>query len=168
MNIQQKWKICSIFIDCGYRKYPDSQSLNLHRGFPGDSAENNLPANARNTGSIPGWGRCPEEGWQPTPVFLPGKPHGQRSLVDYISWGHKSVRHDLAMKQQLQTCMGMEERDQTYLLINQYASKFCRLDSVPKYYDNMYKWKLLSHVRLFATPQTIQSMDFSRPEYWSG
>ena len=21
--------------------------------------------------------------WQPTPVFLPGKPHGQRSLVDY-------------------------------------------------------------------------------------
>ena len=30
------------------------------------------------------------------------------------------------------------------------------------------KWKLLSHVRLSATPQTIQSMEFSRPEYWSG
>ena len=30
------------------------------------------------------------------------------------------------------------------------------------------KWKLLSHVRLFATPWTIQSMEFSRPEYWSG
>ena len=30
------------------------------------------------------------------------------------------------------------------------------------------KWKLLSRVRLFATPWTIQSMDFSRPEYWSG
>ena len=24
--------------------------------------------------------------WQPTPVFLPGKPHGQRSLAGYSSW----------------------------------------------------------------------------------
>ena len=30
------------------------------------------------------------------------------------------------------------------------------------------KWKLLSCVQLFATPWTTQSMDFSRPEYWSG
>ena len=27
--------------------------------------------------------------WQPTPVFLPGEPHGQRSLVGYSPWGHK-------------------------------------------------------------------------------
>ena len=26
---------------------------------------------------------------QPCPVFLPGKPHGQRSLVGYSLWGHK-------------------------------------------------------------------------------
>ena len=26
----------------------------------------------------------------------------------------------------------------------------------------------LSHVGLFATPQTIHSVEFSRPEYWSG
>ena len=31
--------------------------------------------------------------WKPTPVFLPGESHGQRSLVGYSSWGHK-VRHD--------------------------------------------------------------------------
>ena len=30
------------------------------------------------------------------------------------------------------------------------------------------KEKSLSGVRLFATPWTIQSMEFSRPEYWSG
>ena len=29
------------------------------------------------------------------------------------------------------------------------------------------KWKSLSHVQLFVTPWTIQSMKFSRPEYWS-
>ena len=27
--------------------------------------------------------------WQPTPVFLPGEFHGQRSLVGYSSWSHK-------------------------------------------------------------------------------
>ena len=30
------------------------------------------------------------------------------------------------------------------------------------------KVKLFSRVRLFATPWNIQSMEFSRPEYWSG
>ena len=27
--------------------------------------------------------------WQPTPVFLPGKPHGWKSFVGYSPWGHK-------------------------------------------------------------------------------
>ena len=27
--------------------------------------------------------------WQPTPVFLPGKSHGQRSLTGYNPQGHK-------------------------------------------------------------------------------
>ena len=35
-------------------------------------------------GEIP-WSRK----WQPTPVFLPGKFHGQRSLVGYSPWGRK-------------------------------------------------------------------------------
>ena len=27
--------------------------------------------------------------WQPTPVRLPGKSHGQRSLGGFSPWGHK-------------------------------------------------------------------------------
>ena len=27
--------------------------------------------------------------WQPTPVFLPGKSHGQRSVGGYSPWGCK-------------------------------------------------------------------------------
>ena len=27
--------------------------------------------------------------WQPTPGFLPGEFHGQRTLVGYSPWGHK-------------------------------------------------------------------------------
>ena len=33
---------------------------------------------------------------------------------------------------------------------------------------SLQKWKLLSRVQLFVTPWTIQSMEISRPEYWSG
>ena len=29
--------------------------------------------------------------WQPTPVFLHGKPHGQRRLAGYSLWGHKEL-----------------------------------------------------------------------------
>ena len=49
----------------------------------------NLPA-VRDPGSIPGLGRFPwrENGWPPTPVFLPGESHGQRSLAGYSPWGH--------------------------------------------------------------------------------
>ena len=56
-------------------------------------AVKNLPANVRDAkrlrfdpwlGKIP-WGRK----WQPTPVFLPGKFHRQRSLAGYSPWGHR-------------------------------------------------------------------------------
>ena len=32
----------------------------------------------------------------------------------------------------------------------------------------VWQWKSFSHVQLFATPWSIQSLEFSRPEYWSG
>ena len=38
----------------------------------------------------------------------------------------------------------------------------------PGYWPHQSQWKSLSHVRLFVTPWTTQSMEFSRPEYWSG
>ena len=42
-------------------------------------------------GKIP-WSRQ----WQPTPVFLPGKSHGQRSLAGYSPWGCKRAGHNWA------------------------------------------------------------------------
>ena len=40
-------------------------------------------------GSVPGLGRPPwRRKWPPTPVFLPGESHRQRSLVGYSPWGH--------------------------------------------------------------------------------
>ena len=52
-----------------------------------------LPANpggARDAGSIPGLAGFPwRRKWQPTPVFLPEKPHRQRSLVGCSLRGRK-------------------------------------------------------------------------------
>ena len=32
-----------------------------------------------------------EKEWQPTPVLLPGKSHGERNLVDYSPWDRKEL-----------------------------------------------------------------------------
>ena len=47
----------------------------------------NPHANAGDAGLIPGSGRSPGGG--NGKVFLPGKFHGRRSLVDYSPWGLK-------------------------------------------------------------------------------
>ena len=56
-------------------------------GFPGGTVVKNLPAN-------PGLGKIPwSRKWQPTPVLLPGKFQGQRSLrLQYM--GLERVVHD--------------------------------------------------------------------------
>ena len=63
----------------------------------------NPPVNAGDISSISGliprlnpWRRK----LQPTPVFLPGKSHGQRKLACYSPWGCRRVGHDLVTKQQ--------------------------------------------------------------------
>ena len=42
-----------------------------------------LPANARDVGLVPGSQRSPGEGNRTHSSILPGKSHGQRSLVGY-------------------------------------------------------------------------------------
>ena len=43
-----------------------------------------------NGNALPGLGRLPwRRKWQPTPVFLPEKSHGQKGLVGCSPWDHK-------------------------------------------------------------------------------
>ena len=56
----------------------------------------------RRHGFDPWVGKIPwRRKWQPTPVFLPGQSHEQRSLVGYSPWGHKKISHNWACTQQL-------------------------------------------------------------------
>ena len=59
----------------------------------------NPPANAGDANLIPGLGRCLipvgkkfdswRRKWQPTPIFFPGKSHGQSSREGFSPWGCK-------------------------------------------------------------------------------
>ena len=68
--------------------------------FANGSVVKNLPANAGDADPSQGQ-EDPQRGqWQPTPIFLPGKSHGQGILVGFSPGGHKRVRHDLAATKQ--------------------------------------------------------------------
>ena len=66
------------------------------KGFPGGSLVKNSPSNAGVMGSILGSGGSPGEGNGNHSSILPGKSHGQRSLMGYSPWSCKRVGHNLA------------------------------------------------------------------------
>ena len=77
-------------------RFFDTVQWNLSWWFSGKES----PCQCRIRGFYPLVWRAPGEGTgNSTPVFLPGKSHGQRSLVGYSPGGLKRDRHDLATKQ---------------------------------------------------------------------
>ena len=77
------WQNCSLF------------SVGLPRWLSGK----NLSAKQETQVRFVGWEDPLGRKWEPIPVFLPGKSHGQRSFAGYSSWSHKRVWHNLATKQ---------------------------------------------------------------------
>ena len=59
-------------------------------GFPGGLDDKESACNAGDLGSIQIMRKIPwRREWLPTPIFLPGEFHEQRSLVSYSPWHHK-------------------------------------------------------------------------------
>ena len=80
LHLKQTKKKSNIFITGQYF------NIGLHWWL----SDKESACNTEDAGLIPGWGRSPQRRkQQPTPVFLPGKSHGERSLVGYSPWGHK-------------------------------------------------------------------------------
>ena len=86
-----KHLIIGINSDKNTSKVLPNEALVVHLlNFPGSSVGKESAGNAGDAGSIPGLGTFPwRRKWQPTPVFLPGESHGQRSLVGYSPQGSK-------------------------------------------------------------------------------
>ena len=89
--------------------------------------------------------------WQPTPVFLPGKSHEQRSLAAYSPWDHKEsdATERLNKQQQQQLLRNVHTASRSESEVAQSCPTFCDpMDS--------------------TLHQAPLSMRFSRQEYWSG
>ena len=86
---------------------PQSYAPRARKGFPGGTGVMNLPASAEDTRTwvqFLGWEDPWRRKWQPTPVFLPGEFHGQRSQAGYSPSGHK----ESDMTECLNTAQGKE------------------------------------------------------------
>ena len=90
----------------GHKELDITERLHFHFhfsrkeiGLPGGLVVKNLPAMQETW--VPSLvGKIPQRRKrQHTPVFLPGKCHGQRSLKGYSPWDGKRVRYNLATKQ---------------------------------------------------------------------
>ena len=61
-------------------------------GLPCWLSGKGITCQCRRLESNPWVGKIPwRRKWQPIPIFLPGKSHGQRSLAGYSLWGHKEL-----------------------------------------------------------------------------
>ena len=66
--------------------------ISIKKGLTGGSEVRSLPAmrEPQETVFHPWVGKIPwRMAWRPTPVFLPGESHGQRSLAGYSPQGHR-------------------------------------------------------------------------------
>ena len=101
--------------------------------------------------------------WLPTPVFWPGKipwteEFGGRSQTWLITLAYMYIYICVCVLKLL-SCVWL-------------SAGPCSHECV-YIYTHTYIWKSLSHVQLSGTPWTVAcqappSMEFSRPEYWSG
>ena len=95
-----------------------SKCLKVHgQDFPGiPVVKTLLPVQEMWVGSL-AWKIPWRRKWQPAPVFLPGKSHGQRSLAGYGPWGCKELDTTLQLnnnnnaKQNLSQCGFIHKTD---------------------------------------------------------
>ena len=80
----------------------------------------NLPTVQETWVRSPGW-EDPLEKWQPTPVSLPRKSHGQKSLVGCSPWGHKGsgTTERLTLTYLLNSFRSMRLKCKSYLLASE-------------------------------------------------
>ena len=66
-----------------------------HTGFPGGSVIKKSAWQCSRLGLYLWVEKIPWSWkWQPTPLFLPGQSHGQRSSASYSPWGYKRIGHN--------------------------------------------------------------------------
>ena len=116
--------------------------------------------------------------WQPTPIFLPGKSHGMRSLVGYSPWIAKSwTWHSTKQQQQLEclVCQGglkiTKHKTLKTAVLYEWSS-YLMPENLALLYKNNFKWSKHSSIKkeeaiYILTLYCIKnSIFFLRRNYW--
>ena len=113
--------------------------------------------------------------WQPTPLFLPEKSHGQKSLVGYSWWGREWSDMTERLIWSVLIFLPVYNYYQFYLKEKHRTVKNTHFKSILKIYYIYFVCLILiaKSCLTLVTPWTIAhqallSMGFSRQEYWSG
>ena len=83
-------------------------------------------------------------------------------LSDNITWGLRFEHNSLGLGTQYSVHCSLSLSIKIH-----FAYVWTSIDTTP-WVIYLWKWKSISCVRLFATPWSIQSVEFSRPEHWRG
>ena len=119
-------------------------------GFPGSSAGIESACNSGDPGSIPGSGRSPGGGHgNPLQYSCLENPHGWRSMVGCIPWGHKELdtAEGLGTADPLGYCVCFLYLWLYFHFVNRFmCDTICFLDSTFKQYHMMFVIDLLHSV----------------------
>jgi len=103
-NVSERWKLVC-FAACEFHFSVSRRPAKMFgtrgcNGLPRWLSGKESACRYRRRGFSPWVGKIPWRRWQLTPIFLPGKPHQQRSLVGYSPWGHKETDKTVTEQQQ--------------------------------------------------------------------
>ena len=158
----------------------------------------NLPVNAgdvRDRGLIPGSGRSAGErigyplqcSWAfLVPWLLKNPPAVQETWVRSLRWEDplekETATHSSILSWRIPWTVSSLVSQRVWhdwTIFTSYFMNCCSCTYFPNFFIRLFiilslsyklqsEWKSLGHVWLFVTPWTVQPMEFSRPEYWSG
>ena len=100
--------------------------------------------------------------WQPTPVFMPGKSHGPRSLVGYSPWGHKESDPTQWLSSNSRKCIGIFCSFSNYYKIDQKVNRYilgwgCVLNRLEWYTITPRMWFRISRCQAYRAGRGIKS-----------
>ena len=159
--------------------------LKQYKGFSGGSDDKESTCNAGDLGWIPGLGRSPGER-KGSPLQYSGLENSKDCIVHGVAKSQTQLSdstftftlgfpYSLVGKESAYNAGDPDSIPGSgrsaaegigYPLQYSWASLVSLFPTASSQFSD--QWKLLSRVWLFATPWTIQSLEFSRPEYWSG
>ena len=103
--------------------------------------------------------------WQPTPVFLPGKSHRQRSLANFCLWGHIESDMTEAWLSMQAFCGHDDVNISLGLGISFICSAFCYVigDSKRDFLECGYKGLMMAHLGIFGKSDALQVISEKSP-----